>query len=1197
MRSNLQDNHAQQLKLDSVVLGTTESTLTGNITLTQESPLFNAYDANGSDRIVTLPATSKGRLFIFANIGTANLITVKDSGGTTVVVIRTSELQIIVGTSTSWAAPPGVFGISGTGHSSGLVPDPGPIASANSYLREDGTWVSLGNNPGEDSYNHVTDGSTTSNAAGDDTFKLRSSSGKVTIAVTSNDVTHGDNANFSVNEAAIDHDSLLNYVANRHVDHTGVSISTAANSGLAGGGTIAATRTLSLDISNLTADTPVLGDSFAFSDLSGSDTNKATLTILNSILDHNALVNYDANRHFDHTGISMIAGTGISGGGTIAASRTFNLSIDSLSADTIATADSLAFYDASGADHNRITFANLNASLDYNSLLNLPSLNSGLDWVNILDFGASTGSPDNTAAIQAAIDYAYANNISTIYVPSGNFYCDDQIFLDPPANLRSSFTNPTIFAFSMALIGDPGLPNFEGDGSVIRFTRNDDVMLAIGPGQGMMVKDLNIIGPTTFTRGQQDPDGVGLGLCGGNGGMTRSRIENVLVANFYTCFATGANDFNALCDSNTFIKCWATNGYYGFYFGETQNFINSLYDCQPGCTVNVYSALGVDIKIIGGNYSATGVVGSYAVGSTSVLTAAATSNSYNYTFTTTITSPDTYWTSGSGPLFNSVAFETDDFGIVPGVITGYAAGVCSIQVYPMWGYTNFGNVNAKNDTDLQANLQACTTAFFGERVTTFRGNNITIDMVHVENPDAPTTLIDGLVGFGSNRPISVKNVFMNFDPCAIDYANSGTPSLRARYMMGAVHFPFFTNGSSGGDSVACDIHLMDVTLTAGTAMLIDVVGESSFKIDGARGTFFNMRSGSNGRKISVLASESSYYNSGSFVDEGHFNGFTGADTYRKHKDGFAPYWGWRPAPYTTPCVKNGDVAILQGSLPAILSTTGSCSYPLLWGGQVYRENDFQGSEPIQFWSDHSFYSYGQNLTTTNTPGLTWTYKGQSHVVYCSDMSFLFPGLGVILNDGVDDIEYVVTGVYGYDDYFTVARIGGTGLLSGTKTVDYTGAVIKQSPFAITRVGLGIAKGRVSSDFTVTSSTALVDVTGLSAQIIAGRTYKFETELFVTDAAAGGIKAAIAGTALATAIQYTGYAIADNAIKGKTNATALATTVASTLTTETSGIVVRISGTITVNASGTLTVQIAQNTSNGTPTTAKRGSYLILHDIT
>lgn len=140
------------------------------------------------------------------------------------------------------------------------------------------------------------------------------------------------------------------------------------------------------------------------------------------------------------------------------------------------------------------------------------------------------------------------------------------------------------------------------------------------------------------------------------------------------------------------------------------------------------------------------------------------------------------------------------------------------------------------------------------------------------------------------------------------------------------------------------------------------------------------------------------------------------------------------------------------------------------------------------------------------------------------------------------------------------------------------------------------QARVTADFPVTSSVTLVNVTGLTVNVAAGRTYSFEAELFVTDAAAGGVQAAIAGTATATAIQYTGWTVADNAIKGKTNATALGTAVGSTLTTETAGIVTRISGVITVNAAGTLTVQMAQNTSNATATTAKRGSKFIVHDM-
>ncbi len=138
--------------------------------------------------------------------------------------------------------------------------------------------------------------------------------------------------------------------------------------------------------------------------------------------------------------------------------------------------------------------------------------------------------------------------------------------------------------------------------------------------------------------------------------------------------------------------------------------------------------------------------------------------------------------------------------------------------------------------------------------------------------------------------------------------------------------------------------------------------------------------------------------------------------------------------------------------------------------------------------------------------------------------------------------------------------------------------------------------RVTADVTSTNSTVLATITGLSVNVQAGRTYCFIAEISWTDAAAGGLQLAIAGTATATNIIYDGYIIdsAANGIKGNAQATALGTAVASATTTGTAGHA-RICGTITVNAAGTLLVQGAQNTSNATATTFKRGSYFYVWD--
>lgn len=79
------------------------------------------------------------------------------------------------------------------------------------------------------------------------------------IDFTYNDVTNQISA--AVLPAGVDHDLLANFVANEHVDHSLVSIATAAaTSGLTGGGDITATRNLSVDINGTTAETVVAGD-------------------------------------------------------------------------------------------------------------------------------------------------------------------------------------------------------------------------------------------------------------------------------------------------------------------------------------------------------------------------------------------------------------------------------------------------------------------------------------------------------------------------------------------------------------------------------------------------------------------------------------------------------------------------------------------------------------------------------------------------------------------------------------------------------------------------------------------------------------------------------------------------------------------------------------------------------------------------
>jgi hypothetical protein len=70
--------------------------------------------------------------------------------------------------------------------------------------------------------------------------------------------------------AGVDHDSLQNFVANEHIDHSSVSINTASLSGLSGGGNITASRSLVIDPSNATLVSAAVGDHILIADASDS---------------------------------------------------------------------------------------------------------------------------------------------------------------------------------------------------------------------------------------------------------------------------------------------------------------------------------------------------------------------------------------------------------------------------------------------------------------------------------------------------------------------------------------------------------------------------------------------------------------------------------------------------------------------------------------------------------------------------------------------------------------------------------------------------------------------------------------------------------------------------------------------------------------------------------------------------------------
>lgn len=97
-----------------------------------------------------------------------------------------------------------------------------------------------------------------------------------------------------------------------------------------GTGVIISSDAVALDLSELTTETALVDADFIICrDASGSHDAKITLanlvTTLEGDINHDSLVGFVSNEHIDHGSVSITAGDGLTGGGTIAASRTLNV--------------------------------------------------------------------------------------------------------------------------------------------------------------------------------------------------------------------------------------------------------------------------------------------------------------------------------------------------------------------------------------------------------------------------------------------------------------------------------------------------------------------------------------------------------------------------------------------------------------------------------------------------------------------------------------------------------------------------------------------------------------------------------------------------------------------------------------------------------------------------------------------------------
>jgi len=152
---------------------------------------------------------------------------------------------------------------------------------------------------------------------------------------------------------------------------TGPNVSSGADPGHTHTGASLSGIDISAD-TNLAATAPIIMTDDTMSlDYDATDFSVVgtTLTITDSGIDHDATTNFVALEHVDHSGVSISPGVGLSGGGTLEATRTLALDIHGLTGASPAVAvDEFPFWDETAGTARKITFTNLNSSLVAESL-------------------------------------------------------------------------------------------------------------------------------------------------------------------------------------------------------------------------------------------------------------------------------------------------------------------------------------------------------------------------------------------------------------------------------------------------------------------------------------------------------------------------------------------------------------------------------------------------------------------------------------------------------------------------------------------------------------------------------------------------------------------------------------------------------------------------------------------------------------
>jgi len=221
----------------------------------------------------------------------------------------------------------------------------------------------------------------------------------------------------------------------------------------------------------------------------GISGQEITGSVLPAGVDHNSLNNYDANRHVDHTAVSISAGTGLTGGGDISATRTLSLSHLGIQSLTDPGADRLMLWDDTD---NLVQWVTVGTGLTYTHATHTLSATG---TVTDLDSAYNGGNTIDCDTSPVTITVSDTDNNRALDV------VQNDVTNDPAAmQVTNSTTGPGVI---LNATGSGPHLNFIGDPTVV--TPVDGDLWYTGTSlnfyNGATTKDLLAAGGATGTRG------------------------------------------------------------------------------------------------------------------------------------------------------------------------------------------------------------------------------------------------------------------------------------------------------------------------------------------------------------------------------------------------------------------------------------------------------------------------------------------------------------------------------------------------------------------------------------------------------------------------------------------------------------------------------------------------------------------------